>query len=968
MLRTSRKPFANSYTLPSTSNDQMVIVEQPKQFGQLVYVPDATDGFVLGRIIDVGAESVTVQLEPPLKGERRATYDATVPAVEDQEKDVNDNCNLMFLNEGTLLHNCRLRYKRKKIYTYVSNILISINPYEQIPGLYSHEKIREYCGRSLGVLPPHIFAIADKAYRELKRQGESQSIIVSGESGAGKTESQKSILHFLCENFSDKSKPIERRILETNPILEAFGNAKTLRNNNSSRFGKFVEVHFDNNHQVVGAYVQHYLLERSRICRQQSGERNYHIFYQLFVDSNLRQSLSLGAPSDFQYLRDGCTEFFGKEKEMVRDPILDDRNDFQRLKGALLNIEIRTEEMNDLFRCLGGILHLGNLEFEDSDDSKGGCVIKQKTRSSLTKTAELFGVGENELRVGLTTRIMQPTKSVGAGTIIQVQLKPGEAAAARDALCKSIYNRLFDRIVVAINRCIPFGDSKHFIGVLDIAGFEFFETNSFEQFCINYCNEKLQKFFNDRILKGEQELYRTEGLNVPQIHYNDNQNCIDLYEAKGNGLLVLLDEEARLPIPTAQHFTEAVHQMNRKSDRLISLRNNREYKNRRETDCFIIRHYAANVCYETKHFLEKNSDQLHESLTFLMEGSKNSFIHNLFRTSTRPSNGVLNPLKHKKLVQVTASSKFRTQLSSLIEKLENTGTNFVRCIKPNSSMKPALFEAPLILDQLRCAGMNSVLRLMQLGYPSRTSFALLYESYSKLLPERLARLDPRLFCKCLFHALGFNETDFKFGLTRVFFRSGKFAEFDQLLRQDTKNLKELIVKVESWICRIRWRKLQYGVWSVIKLKNKIIHLHKNATVIQSAYRGYKQRCKVKALLKQQRERRERERREQQEKAVALLAKQRELEQRRAELEAQSQIAASSANNPQSTMVSTENLSANKPKMVDQETQSTQTEQPNFTVWTFNMLRDLINTATDIELIRSSYQNWRQTNAENERAP
>ncbi|KAI6234445.1 Myosin and Myosin head domain containing protein [Aphelenchoides fujianensis] len=354
----------------------MVASEVRTKFGQLVHVPSATaPASRWAAWWTSGAESLTVRLEPPSRGEVAVKYADVLPAMEDQKKEVDDNCGLMFLNEGTLLHNCRLRYEKKKIYTYTANILLSINPYEQIPALYSSEAIRDYRGRSLGTRPPHIFAIADKAYREMRRAGESQSIVVSGESGAGKTEGQKAILHYLCENFSDKSKPIERRILE--------------------------------------------------------------------------RMLWWTTPPTFQ-----------------------------RLQRALLDVGLKKEEVADLFRTLGGILHLGNVSFEDSDNSRGGCVIKESSRPALAKAAELLGLSENELRRGLCTRIMQPTKSQGAaGTIIQVQLKA------------------------------------------------------------------------------------------------------DLFEHKGSGLLELLDEEACLPRPSPTHYTEAVHQANRKSKRLIPLRNSKEHRN-----------------------------------------------------------------------------------------------------------------------------------------------------------------------------------------------------------------------------------------------------------------------------------------------------------------------------------------------------------------------------------------------------
>ncbi|VDN02128.1 unnamed protein product [Thelazia callipaeda] len=835
-------------------------------FGRLVWAPDLENGFILCKLRDIGTETMSVE---PLHGGSiiSAQYDEIFPAEEDLKKDVEDNCALMYLNEGTLLNNCRLRYARKQIYTYVANILISINPYEQISDLYSSATIEKYRGKSIGTLPPHIFAIgnitADSAYRDMKRTRQSQSIIVSGESGAGKTESQKCILRYLCESWGSTAGPIEQRILETNPILEAFGNAKTLRNNNSSRFGKFVEIHFNSKHSVGGGFISHYLLEKSRICRQLEDERNYHIFYQLIAgaDEHMAKRLHLRPTNTFKYLKHGCTQFFtgpstaGKilkdrrEAQVadLHDELVDDFADFHRLLKALHSIGFNTQELNAIFDVVAAVLHLGDVHFaENVEDTKdenltGGCIIEPCNEVSLQTAAVLLGLDEYELKNGLTSRVMQPTKGGDKGTIIRVPLKPHEASAARDALAKDIYSRLFDSIVARINKCIPFSNSISYIGVLDIAGFEFFKMNSFEQFCINYCNEKLQNFFNDRILKQEQEMYAKEGLGVPHIDYTDNKDCIDLFERKIDGLLDLLDEEARLPRPSPQHFTSAAHKQLKDHFRLTTPRKSklREHREIRDDEGLLIRHFAGSVCYQTSLFLQKNNDALHTSLEMLLESSNSAFVRNLFAMDNEKSQKELRKKTFSnKLAHASVSNKFRSQLGELIKKLQLTNTNFVRCIKPNSEMKSNKFEGAMILSQLKCAGMASVLKLMQQGYPSRTSFADLYKMYEKILPSRLARLDPRLFCKCLFHALGLNDKDFKFGQTKVFFKPGKFAEFDQMLRQDPTHMEHLVKKVQSWLLHVRWKKAQYGVLSCIKLKNKILWRAGELIKIQSALRGY----------------------------------------------------------------------------------------------------------------------------------
>ncbi|XP_062042379.1 unconventional myosin-VI isoform X2 [Lepus europaeus] len=807
--------------------------------GKPVWAPHPTDGFQMGNIVDIGPDSLTIE---PLN-QRGKTFLALInqvfPAEEDSKKDVEDNCSLMYLNEATLLHNIKVRYSKDRIYTYVANILIAVNPYFDIPKIYSSETIKSYQGKSLGTMPPHVFAIADKAFRDMKVLKMSQSIIVSGESGAGKTENTKFVLRYLTESYGT-GQDIDDRIVEANPLLEAFGNAKTVRNNNSSRFGKFVEIHFNEKSSVVGGFVSHYLLEKSRICVQGKEERNYHIFYRLCAGASedIREKLHLSSPDNFRYLNRGCTRYFANKETdkqilqnrkspeclkagSLKDPLLDDHGDFIRMCTAMKKIGLDDEEKLDLFRVVAGVLHLGNIDFEEAGSTSGGCNLKNKSTQSLEYCAELLGLDQDDLRVSLTTRVMLTTAGGTKGTVIKVPLKVEQANNARDALAKTVYSHLFDHVVNRVNQCFPFETSSYFIGVLDIAGFEYFEHNSFEQFCINYCNEKLQQFFNERILKEEQELYQKEGLGVNEVHYVDNQDCIDLIESKLVGILDILDEENRLPQPSDQHFTSAVHQKHKDHFRLTIPRKSKLaiHRNIRDDEGFIIRHFAGAVCYETTQFVEKNNDALHMSLESLICESRDKFIRELFESST--NNNKDTKQKAGKLSFISVGNKFKTQLNLLLDKLRSTGASFIRCIKPNLKMTSHHFEGAQILSQLQCSGMVSVLDLMQGGFPSRASFHELYNMYKKYMPDKLARLDPRLFCKALFKALGLNEIDYKFGLTKVFFRPGKFAEFDQIMKSDPDHLAELVKRVNHWLICSRWKKVQWCSLSVIKLKNKI---------------------------------------------------------------------------------------------------------------------------------------------------
>uniref|UniRef100_A0A8C1L4K9 Unconventional myosin-VI n=1 Tax=Cyprinus carpio TaxID=7962 RepID=A0A8C1L4K9_CYPCA len=802
--------------------------------GKPVWAPHPTDGFQLGRIIDISADSLTIE---PLN-QRGKNFQASVnqvfPAEDDVNKHVEDNCSFVYLSEATLLNNVRVRYSKDKIYTFVANILIAVNPYFEISKLYSPESIKQYQGRSLGTLPPHVYAIADKAYRDMKVLKMSQSIIVSGESGAGKTENTKFVLRYLTTSYGT-GQDIDERIVEANPLLEAFGNAKTVRNNNSSRFGKFVEIHFNEKNAVVGGFVSHYLLEKSRICTQGQEERNYHIFYRLCAGApeDIKEKFHLSSPDCFRYLSRGCKRYFSSKDSdklipqnrkspehlkagPLKDPLLDDHADFNRMCVAMKKIGLDDTEKFNMFRVVAGVLHLGNIDFEEAGSTSGGCVLKKTCGQSLEFCAELLGLDEEDLRVSLTTRVMHTTAGGAKGTAIKVPLKVEQANSARDALAKAIYSRLFDHVVTRINQCFPFDASAHFIGVLDIAGFEYFEHNSFEQFCINYCNEKLQQFFNERILKEEQELYQREGLGVNEVHYVDNQDCIDLVEAKLVGILDILDEENRLPQPSDQHFTDTVHSKHKDHFRLTVPRKSKltVHRNVRDDEGFIIRHFAGAVCYETTQFVEKNNDALHMSLASLVRESKDKFIGELFENSNHSKD---TKQKAGKLSFISVGNKFKTQLNILLEKLHSTGSSFVRCVKPNLKMVSHQFEGAQILSQLQCSGMVSVLDLMQGGFPSRAPFHELYNMYKQYMPAKLTRLDPRLFCKALFKALGLNENDYKFGLTKVFFRPGKFAEFDQIMKSDPDHLAELVKRVNKWLICSRWKKVQWCALSACNL-------------------------------------------------------------------------------------------------------------------------------------------------------
>lgn len=652
--------------------------------------------------------------------------------------------------------------------------------------------------------------------------------------------------------------------MTANPLLEAFGNAKTIRNNNSSRFGKFIEIHYTSKFTVSGGLFFHYLLEKSRICTQSLGERNYHIFYQLCACLPTEQwrSLNLNSPDNFRYLNGGCTQYFCSQQVdsqlaierksqfhinngAISDQLIDDVKCYEQTNRALTNFGVTEEQKQSIYSIVASVLHLGNISFcDDSDDNRGGCRIESggSSEKSLEITANLMGLDKDLLRQSLTTRIMSTTRGGQKGTIYMVQLSAQQAQSARDALAKAIYSKLFDYIVTKIvNKSIPFSTSSYYIGVLDVAGFEYFQHNSFEQFLINFCNEKLQQFFNERILKEEQNIYEKEGLNLKKVDFIDNQDCIQLLEAKSIGIFDLLDEESKLPKPSAQHFTQSVHSINKSHFRLALPRTSKLKSHReiRDDEGFLIRHFAGAVCYETHSFIDKNNDALHASLKNLMLDANHEMLRDLFndQSQQQQQSGSQQtivqqntfyqqnntPNSSNKLNFISVGTTFRSQLNDLMSKLKSTGSHFIRCIKPNSDMVAHKFEGGQILSQLHCSGMDSVLELMQQGYPSRSSFNELYQSYKRYLPADLARLDSHLFCRTLFKAVGLNDNDFRFGSSKVFFRPGKFAEFDQIIRSDSEHVAELVKRVSKWLICSRWRKAQYCCLSVIKLNKKILY-------------------------------------------------------------------------------------------------------------------------------------------------
>nr|XP_019706884.1 myosin-17 isoform X3 [Elaeis guineensis] len=662
---------------------------------------------------------------------------------------VDDMTKLSYLHEPGVLQNLATRYELNEIYTYTGNILIAINPFQSLPHLYDTHMMEQYKGAAFGELSPHVFAVADVAYRAMINEGKSNSILVSGESGAGKTETTKMLMRYLaylCGRSGVEGRTVEQQVLESNPVLEAFGNAKTVRNNNSSRFGKFVEIQFDKSGRISGAAIRTYLLERSRVCQINDPERNYHCFYLLCAapPEDIAR-YKLGSPRSFHYLnQSNCFELDG----------VNDSHEYLATRRAMDIVGISEQEQEAIFRVVASILHLGNIEFAKGQEIDSSVIRDEKSRLHLNTTAELLMCDAKGLEDALIKRVMVTPEEVITRT-----LDPASAIVSRDGLAKTLYSRLFDWLVDKINVSIGQDpNSKSLIGVLDIYGFESFECNSFEQFCINFTNEKLQQHFNQHVFKMEQEEYTKEEINWSYIEFVDNQDVLDLIEKKPGGIIALLDEACMFPKSTHETFAQKLYQ---------TFKNNKRFSKPKlsRTD-FTISHYAGEVsmCVPSKDLLLS-----HELFS--------SFLHNLFMLCTA---GLFPPLpeetsKSSKFSSI--GSRFKLQLQSLMETLSSTEPHYIRCVKPNNLLKPAIFENFNIIHQLRCGGVLEAIRISCAGYPTRRTFYEFLHRFGVLAPEILeGNYDDKVACQKILDKMGLKG--YQIGKNKVFLRGGQMAELD----------------------------------------------------------------------------------------------------------------------------------------------------------------------------------------------
>lgn len=710
---------------------------------------------------------------------------------------VEDMITLNNLSEDLLLDNIRRRYNHDLIYTYTGSILVSINPFQRLP-IYTPALVKQYIGQHLGALPPHIFAIANHTYTNLLAHNRNQSCIISGESGAGKTEATKLMLQFLAQR-TNKHSVVETKILQTNPVLEAFGNAATVRNNNSSRFGKFMEVHFtDDGSTIMGARLQNYLLEKSRIVFQTEGERNYHVFYMMLAGTSPeeKERYQLGSPQDF---------FYTNQSSVMTLPEVDDGDDWQRMKAAMSLLGLDANMQDQIFSVLAAILHLGNIRFKD------GSPLTFVDPQRIDVIAYLLQMDSKALQNALRIK----TLSMGnKGEEVKKPLTVPEAEDVRDAFSKMLYSRMFswlvERMNIAIAGSVNSAKNSKFIGILDIFGFENFAVNSFEQMCINFANEKLQQFFNEHIFKLEQAEYTAEGIDWTAISFNDNQECLDLIEARPLGILSLLDEETRFPKATDQTLLLKIQTNHRKHKHFEDTR--------RTPNSFGIKHYAGEVCYTLKGFLEKNRDTVNNDLLAAVNTTKLSLVRELFREPPADPRG--GPAKR---VIATVGGNFKAQLDQLVTTLKNTEPHYVRCIKPNTAKAPRTFDGDMVAAQLRYAGMMETIRIRQVGFPIRYLFEDFYKRYSCLLSgTRLPASQWREACVQIVKKF---LPEAAVGKTKVFLKEKHLAIVDEA---KATALRSYAVSIQTW-----WRGRMY--------RTRFLAQRRSAVKLQAAVRGYQRR-------------------------------------------------------------------------------------------------------------------------------
>ncbi|XP_058517264.1 myosin-15 [Ochotona princeps] len=726
---------------------------------------------------------------------------------------IEDVALLAHLNEASVLHTLKRRYDHWMIYTYSGLFCVTVNPYKHLP-LYQKEVVVAYKGKRRSQAPPHIFAVADNAFQDMLHKGENQSILFTGESGSGKTVNTNHIIRYFATIAAMRESrkmvgTLENQLMQANPILEAFGNAKTLRNDNSSRFGKFIRIHFSANGMLSSADVEIYLLEKSRVIFQQAGERNYHIFYLILSGKKELHDMLLvsGNPSDFHFC--SCGEIAVENLNEIEELLATEQ--------ALDSLGFLPDEKYACYKLTGAILHLGNMKFkqkprEEHPEADG--------TESADKAAFLMGINSSELVKGLT----HPRIKVGNEYVTRSQTVE-QVISAVGALSKSIYERMFKWLVARVNRALDSKLSRQFfIGILDVTGFEILDYNTLEQLCINFTNEKLQQFFNQYMFTLEQEEYEKEGIDWVSIDFGlDLQACIDFIE-KPTGIFSILEEECMFPKATDMTFINRL--FDNHFGKSVYLHKPKPNKRKQYEVHFEVVHYAATVPYNISGWLEKNKDLLNETVVAVFQKSSNRVLASLFENYISSDSALqCGEKRYKKGASFqTVASLHKKNLNKLMTNLKSTVPHFVRCIKPNTNKTPGVMDSYLVLQQLHCNGVLEGIRIYREGFPYRLLYADFQQRYCILNPRTCLKskfVNSKKVTEELLGSLDIHPTQYQFGITKVFLRA---RILDQLEEMRDERLSKFFTLFQA---RARGKLMRIRYQNILEKRNALLLIQWN---------------------------------------------------------------------------------------------------------------------------------------------
>uniref|UniRef100_A0A8C6V3Z1 Unconventional myosin-Ib n=1 Tax=Neogobius melanostomus TaxID=47308 RepID=A0A8C6V3Z1_9GOBI len=756
------------------------------------------------------------------------------------------------LSEDSFIDNLRKRFDHNEIYTYIGSVVISINPYRSLP-IYTPDKVEEYRNRNFYELSPHIYALADEAYRSLRDQDKDQCILITGESGAGKTEASKLVMSYVaavCGKGQEVNK-VKEQLLQSNPVLEAFGNAKTVRNDNSSRFGKYMDIEFDFKGDPLGGVISNYLLEKSRVVKQPRGERNFHVFYQLLSGASDDTLKKLKLERDFSKYN-----YLSLDSAAVNG--LDDAANFRTVRNAMQIVGFMEDEMQSVLELVAAVLKLGNIEFKPESRCNGTDESRVKDKNDLKEMCELLGIEQSVLERAFSYRTVE-AKMEKVSTTLNVS----QAYYARDALAKNLYSRLFSWLVTRINESIKAqAKTRHKVmGVLDIYGFEIFEDNSFEQFIINYCNEKLQQIFIELTLREEQEEYVREGIEWTNIEYFNNAVICDLIENNQNGILAMLDEECLRPgTVTDETFLDKLNTVCAEHQHFESrLSKNSKFLTDHSLphNCFRIQHYAGKVLYRVEGFMDKNNDLLYRDLSQAMYKANHSLIKQLFPEG--------NPAKVNLKRPPTAGFQFRASVGtfSFLMMLQTFPADSSSCGGIQSPRQKSLPH----FHRLFWSVIKRVPGLMETegeraGYAFRQTYEPCLERYKMLCKRTWPhwRGPAREGVEVLMTDLQVPPEEFSYGRSKIFIRNPRTLFFlEERRKQCLEDLATLIQKIyRGWKCRthfllLKQSQITVSAWYRRYAQQKKYKRIKSATtLVQSYTRGWQARKLLRELKYQKR--------------------------------------------------------------------------------------------------------------------